>query len=146
MLPIPLTSIFCLYVIRRRPGWLPGVVGRLYAEKEKKPLVSLPLPDHHDAMVTRRRCTISLSCMVLMDFLIPCTILTGLYVTRRRPMWFKNIVSRLYADLPANDERVDGYLSTLDEQSINDESIENKLLALQKSNNDYVLSLAHKKK
>ena len=107
ILPIPLTSIVCLYVIRKRPKWLPGVVGRLYAEKDEQFESTLFMFDDNKSMVTRRRCTISLSLMILLDFLIPFTILMGLYVTRRRPRWFQNVVSRLYADLMVNNQKTE---------------------------------------
>jgi hypothetical protein len=98
LLPIPFTIIYCLYVTRKRSNWLPGVVERLYAEKDViiKPL----LFDKCDPMVTRRRCTIFLSIMLLLDLLTPFTTLFGLYIVRRRPIWFKNVVSRLYFDKP----------------------------------------------
>ncbi|MCK5191040.1 MAG: hypothetical protein KAR12_13395, partial [Methylococcales bacterium] len=105
MLPIPLTSFVCLYVIRKRPKWMPGVVDRLYAEKDIRLDTTSPLFDEKKSMVTRRRCTISLSIMILLDFLIPFTILVSLYITRRRPIWFKDVVSRLYADLIVNNEK-----------------------------------------
>lgn len=110
ILPIPLTSFVCLYVIRKRPKWLPGVVDRLYAEKDIKLGTTSSLFYEKKSMVTRRRCTISLSIMILLDFLIPFTILVSLYVTRRRPIWFKNVVSRLYADLIVNNEKTDSLL------------------------------------
>jgi hypothetical protein len=96
ILPIPLTIFYCLYVTRKRSNWLPRVVERLYTEKNVpiKPL----LFDGFDPMVTRRRCTISLSFMFLLDLLIPFTTLFGLYIVRRRPIWFNNVISRLYFD------------------------------------------------
>ncbi len=33
ILPIPFTAIYSLYVVRKRPMWLPEVVNRLYADK-----------------------------------------------------------------------------------------------------------------
>lgn len=105
ILPIPLTSLICLYVIRKRPKWLLGVIDRLYAEKDIKLDTTSFAYDEKKSMVTRRRCTISLSFMILLDFLIPFTILVSLYVTRRRPIWFKNLVSRLYADFIVNNEK-----------------------------------------
>lgn len=97
-------------MIRKRPKWLLGVVGRLYAEKDIKLDTDSILFDETKSMVTRKRCTISISMMVLMDFLMPFTILVGLYITRRRPIWFKNVVSRLYADLIINNEKMGSLL------------------------------------
>ena len=110
LLPIPLTSLVSLYVIRKRPKWLLGVVDRLYAEKDIKLDTISILFDETKSMVTRRRCTISISIMILLDFLMPFTILVGLYLTRRRPIWFKNVVSRLYADLVNNNEKTGSLL------------------------------------
>jgi len=144
LLPIPLTSIFSLYVIRKRPEWLPCVVERLYAEKELKLDTPSPLFDEKKAMVTRRRCTVSLSIMILLDFVVPFTILTGLYITRRRPKWFKNVVYRLYADLPVKDEKKSD--SALDTKLSDSEILENKYTELHKSNNEFVLNIVHKNK
>jgi hypothetical protein len=118
ILPIPLTSLVCLYVIRKRPKWLPGIVDRLYAEKDIKLDTTSSLFDEKKSMVTRRQCTISLSIMIFLDFLIPFTILVGLYVTQRRPIWFKNIVSRLYVDLIVNNEKTDSLLGNTSGESL----------------------------
>ena len=141
MLPIPLTSFVCLYVIRKRPKWLPGVIDRLYAEKDIKHESTPALFDEKKSMVTRRRCTISLSIMILLDFLIPFTILVSLYITRRRPIWFKDVVSRLYADLIVNNEKAE---SLLGETNGYREALEKKFIALQKSNNEFVLNIGDK--
>ena len=141
ILPIPLTSFVCLYVIRKRPKWLPGVVDRLYAEKDIKLDTTPSLFDEKKSMVTRKRCTISLSIMILLDFLIPFTILVSLYITRRRPIWFKDVVSRLYADLIVNNEKAE---SLLGETNGYREALEKKFIALQKSNNEFVLNIGDK--
>ncbi len=143
LLPIPLTSIFSLYVIRKRPLWLLGVVERLYTEKDITHTKSKPRINANKSLVTRRRCTISLSIMILFDFLVPFTILTGLYITRMRPLWFKNTVSRLYADLLGNNENFDG--SKLDEKSVDYQALENRLIKMQQSNNEFALNIVAKK-
>jgi len=146
ILPIPLTSIFCLYVIRKRPKWLPSVVEHLYAEKDVKPDINSSQFDEKNSMVTRKRCTISLSILILMDFLIPFTILTGLYIIRRRPIWFKKIVSRLYAGLLVKNENINTLSGALDGKPTDYEALENKFIELQKSNNEFVLNIVHKNK
>ncbi len=146
ILPIPLTSIFSLYVIRKRPKWLPGVVERLYAEKDIKPDANPSQFDEKNSMLTRKRCTISLSILIFMDFLIPFTILTGLYIIRRRPVWFKKIVSRLYADLLVKNENINTLPEALDGTSADHEALENKFAELHKSNNKFVLNIVHKNK
>jgi len=143
LLPIPLTSIFSLYVIRKRPEWLPGLVERLYVEKDIKHNTTSHQFDKENSIVTRKRCTISLSIMIIFDFLVPFTILTGLYITRRRPIWFKNIVSRLYADLPVMNENID---YSLEGKPGDNEALENKFIELQKSNNEFALNIALKNK
>ena len=142
ILPIPLTSIFSLYVIRKRPKWLPGVVERLYVENDIKRDITPPRFDKKNSIVTRRRCTVGLSIMILFDFLIPFTILMGLYITRRRPIWFKNIVSRLYADLLVKNENNDSLIEALDGKPADYEALENKFIELQKSNNEFALNIA----
>ena len=144
MLPIPLTSIFSLYVVRKRPKWLPDIVERLYAEKDIEYDTSQSRLDKKSSTVTRRRCTIGLSVMILFDFLIPFTILTGLYITRRRPIWFKNIVTRLYADLFVKNEDIGDLIEASDMKFADYDALENKFIELQKSNNEFALNIALK--
>ncbi|MCF6250126.1 MAG: hypothetical protein L3J75_02475 [Methylococcaceae bacterium] len=139
LLPVPFTAVYSLYVIRKRPEWLPGAVERLYADKEiKRQNLHLPLAGH-DPMVTRKRCTLSLSCMFLLDIATPFTILFSLYIVRRRPIWFKNVVARLYADKMEytvdNSEQTTG-------SDLNDKALQEKYLALQQSNIDFALKVA----
>lgn len=49
-------------------------------------------------MKVRKNCTIGLSAMFIIDLLVPVVIPTALYVVRRRPRWFKELVTRLYID------------------------------------------------
>ena len=146
MLPIPFTAIYCLYVIRKRPDWFPKTVKRLYAEKEKKQNITInpALLNGHDPMVTRRRCSISLSIMFILDILIPFTILLGLYVVRRQPTWFKNIVDRPYADQLGDNEVPEGFLESFDSNSLSSAALEKKYIALQKSNIEFALAIAAK--
>jgi len=99
ILPIPFTALYGIYAIRKRPGWIPEVVERLY---EDKPVESagpvMDVPSDHDHMETRKKCTIIMCSMLLIDVVVPFTVPFGLYVVRRRPSWFKGVVSRLYAD------------------------------------------------
>lgn len=145
ILPIPLTSIFSLYVIRKKPTWLPGTVERLYAEKVIKLDTSQFLFSEKTSIVTRRRCTISLSIMILLDFMVPFTILTGLYIVRRRPIWFKNTVSRLYADLLVENKSIGSPLETINGKLTDSDVLENKFIELQKKNNKFALNIAKKK-
>jgi len=146
ILPVPLTSIFSLYVVRKRPLWLPGIVERLYIEKDIKHDTAQPHPDKTNSIVTRRRCTIGLSIMILFDFLVPFTILMGLYITRRRPIWFKNIVSRLYADLLVKNKNIDYPVEVLDGGPTDYKTLEKKVIELQKSNNEFALNITIKNK
>ncbi len=99
ILPVPFTSIYSLYAIRRRPDWLPKVTGRLYADKLAAGAVAeFSPPSGHDAMKTRSRCTFGLIALFIVDVLVPVIIPTALYVVRMRPAWFCKLVFRLYAD------------------------------------------------
>ena len=146
MLPIPFTAIYALYVIQKRPDWFPETVKRLYAEKENKQYITIDPArlDGHDTKVTRRRCTISLSIMFILDILIPFTILLGLYVARRQPIWFKNVVDRLYADQLSDNEVTENFPGSFDSDSISNVALEKKYIALQKSNVEFALSIAAK--
>lgn len=93
--PLPFTALISLYVIRRRPKWFPGVVERLYEDKPAGPVDVIA----EQTLSTRRKCTMVVSLMTLIDLLIPVTIPTGLYIVRKRPKWFNHVAKRLYADL-----------------------------------------------
>jgi len=99
ILPVPFTALYSLYAIRKRPAWIPAVVENLYADKpaeSTEPAQEVPLG--HDHMTTRKKCTIVVSMMFLVDVVVPFTVPFGLYIVRRRPSWFKDLVARLYAD------------------------------------------------
>ncbi len=100
ILPIPFTAIYSIYAVRKRPTWIPNTVERLYVDKPINPnKVNKEISvDEHDPMKTRRNCTIALTTMFLIDVIVPFTVPFGLYIVRRRPIWFKNVVTRLYAD------------------------------------------------
>jgi len=146
LLPIPFTAIYSLYVTRNRPDWLPGVVERLYEDKEnrqkKKPL---PIKEH-DSMVTRRRCTISLSVMFILDIAIPFTVILALYITRRRPFWFKKVVHQLYADKLTHNETIEANSKSSTSNTLDNETIEKRYIALQKSNIDFAFRVAGRAK
>ncbi|MEE9356549.1 MAG: hypothetical protein V3U75_13240 [Methylococcaceae bacterium] len=98
IMPLPFTAFISLYTIRKRPDWFPDSVQSLYADipaaadDEKKPVAV-------DPAATKKKCTITIISMMLVDLgPIPLTIPVGLYIVRRRPKWFRNVVARLYAD------------------------------------------------
>ncbi|MFK5949040.1 MAG: hypothetical protein QM500_09780 [Methylococcales bacterium] len=143
LLPVPFTSIFSLYVTRTRPDWLPGLVERLYEGKEQNQLIQV---EGHDSMVTRRKCTISLCLMILLDVITPFTIIMGLYITRRRPAWFKNVVNRLYADKLSEAGGVDDVSEISNSHTLDNDALEKKYIALQQSNSDFAFNLAARTK
>ncbi len=100
ILPIPFTAIYSLYAVRKRPTWIPNTVKNLYADRPINPnKISKEISiEGHDPMKTRRNCTIALTTMFLIDVIVPFTVPFGIYIVRRRPIWFKNVVTRLYAD------------------------------------------------
>ena len=106
IMPIPFTAIYSLFVIRRRPDWLPGVVERLYADRPPslerpevaKKSVKSTLSVEESVAKTRKKCTRTLALMFLIDVIVPFTVPFGIYIVRRRPLWFKGVVERLYAD------------------------------------------------
>jgi hypothetical protein len=148
ILPIPFTAIYCLYVVRKRSPWLPEVVESLYADKpgyEHSSTDQLNLAGS-DPMKTRRKCTITLASMFTLDILVPFTVPFGLYLVRRRPLWFKNVVARLYADLwQGNNLNMDTQ-ETEDEIAESAELLEKKLLELECQNVDFVHALGKKGK
>ena len=98
--PIPFTALYCIYAIRKRPAWIPETVANLYADKPvdpNKPVREISV-DGHDPMKTRRNCTFAIVTMLIIDIIVPFTVPFGLYIVRKRPSWFKNVATRLYAD------------------------------------------------
>ena len=149
ILPVPFTAIYSLYVVRKRRDWVPGVVEKLYADrpvKENESAVPLVL-EGHDPLVTRKRCTITLASLFVVDILVPCTIPFGLYLVRRRPLWFKNTVAKLYADQLEGSTL--GQAETAEVSSgiiVNTEALEQRYLELERSNFEFARSLSIKGK
>jgi len=100
ILPVPFSAVYSLYAIRKRPDWLPRVVDNLYldrpAKEGDKPDPYLPIG--HDPMALRKKCTITLVGLFVVDLIVPVIIPTALFVVRRRPLWFKHLVAKLYSD------------------------------------------------
>lgn len=97
IMPLPFTAFISLYTVRKRPDWLPDTVQSLYADipanDKEKPAAINPAK-------TKKKCSITIICMMLVDLgPIPLTIPVGIYIVRRRPKWFRNVVERLYADI-----------------------------------------------
>ena len=100
ILPVPFSALYSLYAIRKRPDWLPRVVDKLYADKPVN--LELTSAGLNDPMALRRKCTINLAILFVIDLIVPVIIPTALYVVRKRPAWFQDLVLKLYADkLPA---------------------------------------------
>ena len=98
--PLPFTAMISLYVVRRRPKWFPNVVEGLYNGVAAEPDFTV----EDGGVATRRKCTIVLTTMFIIDLVVPVTIPFGLYVIRRRPKWFKSVAGRLYAPEPVDQE------------------------------------------
>jgi hypothetical protein len=153
ILPIPFTAIYSLFVIRKRPEWLPEVVERLYSDREYKDGIvpEVPIKEGHDSTVTRRRCTIALSVMFLIDVIVPFTVPFGFYVVRRRPVWFRNVVARLYSGYQPEEESSEnqgtsGAVEPVEIDSVYHEILEEKHMELQQRNIDFARSIGVKTK
>ena len=100
ILPVPFSAVYSLYAIRKRPDWLPRVVDNLYLDRpvkaSDKPEPYIPIG--HDPMAVRKKCTITLVGLFVVDLIVPVIIPTALFVVRRRPLWFKHLVAKLYSD------------------------------------------------
>jgi hypothetical protein len=100
ILPVPFSSIYSLYAIRKRPNWLPNAIDRLYAENptgDGQVIDFVSLVDTNFKRI-QTKCTITLVIMFTIDLLVPVVIPTALYVVRKRPVWFKNLITQLYFD------------------------------------------------
>lgn len=144
ILPVPISSVYSLYVARKRPNWLPRVVERLYRESPAKNQ-SLMLPLGHDPMETRKKCTRVLVLMFMVDLIVPVVIPTALFVVLKRPLWFQNLVFKLYSDLmlPAVPASSDGIVlkSASPEELL---VINQKLAELEKKNRAYAKRIGSK--
>lgn len=129
--------------------WLPGVVERLYSDK--------PGNEEHnsieqvnfvgcDPMRTRKKCTITVASMFTLDILVPFTVPFSLYIVRRRPLWFKNVVAKLYADLLQGNGQNPEEEGMGDDNAESAELLEKKLLELECQNVDFAQSLGKKAK
>ena len=100
LFPVPFSSIYSLYAIRKRPGWLPKAVDKLYDEEPAQDPASYQLLgfDEDDVKRVQKKATIVLLLMFAVDLLVPVVIPTAFYVVRLRPRWFRNWMARLYAD------------------------------------------------
>jgi len=100
LLPVPFSSIYSIYAVRKRPDWLPRVVDNLYAEKETQSILTT---NHsyfadHDHTITRKKCTYTVVALFAIDLIVPVVIPTAFYVVRTRPEWFRTLVFKLYSD------------------------------------------------
>lgn len=104
LLPVPITSVYAIYAMRKRPTWLLGVINRLYSDPplELEKQARFVSVEGHDFMKTRRNCTIGIISLFVVDLIVPVIIPIGIFVVRKRPVWFKNLANRLYADKVQN--------------------------------------------
>ena len=145
ILPLPFTAMISLYVVRRRPKWVTGVVQGLYQDIPGEP--DFVVEDGSKA--TRRKCTMTLTTMFLVDLIIPVTITFGLYIVRRRPMWFKNVANRLYAPEPSEQDELAEGEAAEPEISIEDtpefiEAQKQKHMQIEKTNLDFARSIVER--
>ncbi len=148
LMPIPFTAIYSLYAVRKRPAWLPATVERLYADKPvdpNKPVEEISL-QNHDAMKTRRNCTITLSLLFIIDAIVPTVVPLAIYIVRRRPNWFKKVTLKLYADqLPETIDADEDETSELAEPSeVISEILDQKFQELERSNFDFAKTVHRK--
>lgn len=144
ILPVPFSSVYSLYVIRKRPDWLPRVVDNLYVDKPVKPGANMEqrLPIGHDPMAVRKKCTITLVGLFVVDLIVPVIIPTALFVVRKRPLWFKHLVVKLYSDkLPPIALQRDSILALKTETPEFLAEMDQKLAELERKNLDFARSL-----
>jgi hypothetical protein len=146
ILPVPFTSVYSLYAIRKRPSWIPRVTHKLYNETQTgQPKILQAFTPNHDPMLVRKNCTIGLSIMFIVDLLIPVVIPTALYVVLRQPKWFKNLVNRLYSDQLNHLTQVEEETETRHHNPLTLAQIEQKLAHLEYKNFHFVKAQTRKK-
>jgi hypothetical protein len=149
ILPVPFTSLYSLYAIRKRPVWLSTVTHALYTEtmtENSTEQHSYAVLSTHDPLQVRKNCTIGLAIIFIADLLVPVIIPTALYVVRRRPRWFKKLITRLYSD-KVNDtslQKIDDDNSPHAPSPIALAHMEHKLAALERQNFHFAKSHARR--
>jgi len=143
ILPMPVSSLYGLYAVRKRPDWLLNVVEALYAGKPVKEgeTVEYALPVGHNPLAIRKRYTIMMVVVFLVDLLIPVVVPSALWIVRIRPVWFKNLVLRLYSDKLQKAEPM-SELSIENPQVLAE--LKQKLVELERKNLDFAKSLGVK--
>ncbi|MGZ8225832.1 MAG: hypothetical protein ACXWT3_04225 [Methylococcaceae bacterium] len=146
LLPVPFSALYSLYAVRKRPDWLPRVVDELYADKPANQTEAIEnlIPEGHDPLTTRKKCTIALVSMFIVDLIIPVIIPTALFVVRRRPLWFKRLSFRLYADKLPSVAQPEVALETNYDDVFVSEEVQQKLASLERENMDFARSLTGK--
>lgn len=147
ILPVPLTSIYCLYAVRKRPIWIPRVTRDLYTESslEKNLITKQLAPAVADPMLVRKNSTIGLSILFTLDLLVPVIVPTILYIVRFRPNWFKSLIERLYADLFSHAKLPDDNADQEYPSKLTLQQIEQRFAELENKNFHFVKKQARKK-
>lgn len=99
--PVSVTGLIGLFVVLQRPEWFDNVVKNVYRDKqvEDLPLRRQTSDVRRPATGVRIRCLLSLIVLMIVDILpVPVVGSIGLYVLLRRPLWFKDLVDRVYGN------------------------------------------------
>jgi len=112
-------------------------IDRLYAESpnEDTSSIDVNLVEANFRRV-QTQCTLTLAIMFTIDLLVPVVIPTALYVVRKRPIWFKNLITQLYADKLAALELNRSVSSSQAIKQMSDDELQQKLAELDASNLD----------
>lgn len=98
--PLSLTCLIGLYVVLARPSWFQAVTTNLYRNLGSDPTADPPRSSgRFTAAITRLKCIMCLLALLLLDIApVPITGAIGLYVIAVRPVWFQQVVQKIYEE------------------------------------------------
>jgi hypothetical protein len=100
--PLCITCLLGMGILVGRPEWFRVLVRDLYQGKGALAAESRAGEGQPNSLSTRVKCFLALSVLMVVDILpVPVAGSIGMYVAVLRPMWFRDLVDRIYGGLPA---------------------------------------------
>lgn len=99
--PVSLTCLIGFYVIAARPGWFLHTMRGLYRDKVSRSEGTVGPLITSSSGAARVKSALVLLLLLMLDIApIPVAGIVGLYIVLARPMWFMELVRKIYATQP----------------------------------------------